>query len=239
MNVTVDIGNTFTKVGIFEGTHLVHKEVFRSMADLRDYLGRTPADHIIVSSVSGDPYDVLNGAVVKGKKLVLHHQLRLPIKINYATPTTLGVDRIAAACGAQSLYPGQACLVVDIGTCINYEFIDAAGTYSGGAISPGVQLRFESMHSFTSRLPLATAVENAPLTGDSTLGCLQSGVMNGILEEINGMMDRYAEITPQLRVILCGGDSRFFEKHCKRPIFVAPDLVLTGLNSILRYHEAS
>lgn len=239
MNIAVDAGNTLTKVGIFEGHILNQKEVFKSRADTEEYLKKTAADHIIVSSVTLDPYEILSWSIVKGRKVVLHHQLKLPIRIGYSTPATLGIDRIAAACGAYALYPGQPTLVLDIGTCLNYEFVDASGVYQGGAISPGIGLRFEAMHTLTAKLPLGTISESPALIGNSTLTCLQSGVMNGMTEEINGIIARYDQTYPGLRVILCGGDSRFFENHCKRPIFVAPDLVLTGLNSILLYHEAS
>jgi len=178
----------------------------------------------------------LSWATIAGKKIVLGPNLPIPIFNRYATPGTLGVDRLAAACGAWALFPNQDCLVVDIGTCINYEFISKTGEYHGGAISPGVVMRFESMHRLTAKLPNATPIESAPLIGSDTIQCLQSGVMNGVLEEIKGTIHRYNIEYPGIRVILCGGDAHFFENHLKPSIFVAPELVLMGLNSILLHN---
>ena len=123
-----------------------------------------------------------------------------------------------------------------MGTCINYEYVNEAGEYLGGAISPGVMMRFKAMHHFTARLPLAAPLDTSLLTGASTVSGLQSGVMNGILEEIKGVILRYRNLTPGVRVILCGGDTHFFENYLKPSIFVAPDLVLMGLNSILLHN---
>ncbi|HEY5825470.1 MAG TPA: type III pantothenate kinase, partial [Cyclobacteriaceae bacterium] len=154
----------------------------------------------------------------------------------YATPTTLGVDRIAAVCGALEIYPNGNCLVVDTGTCINYEFIDAKGEYLGGAISPGIHMRLEAMHKFTARLPLVTNNPDAQLIGNSTATCMQSGVTNGVIAEIEGIITRYSHLYPDLGVILSGGDYSLFENKLKPSIFVAPELVLSGLNRILLHN---
>jgi type III pantothenate kinase len=240
MNLVIDIGNTLTKVGIFERDILIRKEVFESMQQLHDFVQGVQADNILVSSVSAPSNDVLTRAGLReaGRIFFLDKNLPLPIKNSYATPETLGVDRLAAACGARMLCPGAPCLVIDAGTCINYEFITASGEYLGGAISPGVRMRFESMHQGTARLPVATPVADARLTGNTTLLCLQSGVMNGVLEEVRGIIARYVVTYPGLRVVLCGGDAHFFENHLNPSIFVAPDVVLMGLNSILLHNVA-
>jgi len=190
----------------------------------------------LVSSVNFDPTEILSWSSSAGKKIILTTSLSLPIKIAYATPQTLGVDRIAAACGASFLYPNEDCLVIDAGTCINYEFLDRNKIYHGGAISPGIFMRFEAMHSFTSKLPLVKSISKSNLIGDSTESCMQSGVMNGVLAEVNGIIKRYKDLYPNIRVILSGGDHSFFENNLKHPIFVAPDLVFDGLNGILLYH---
>lgn len=235
MNMVVDAGNTFTKVGIFEGDLLKKKEEFGDDGDLRNFLQNTSVENLIISSVTGKEAEIRSWSRAS-HIITLRHTTPLPVKNRYATPATLGVDRIAAACGAWLLYPKEDSLVIDLGTCINYEFINSRGEYMGGAISPGVKMRFEAMHQFTEKLPVGSGVSLAPLTGQDTLGCLQSGVMNGIVEEINGIIRRYQIEYPGLRVILCGGDVHFFENHLKPSIFVAPELVLSGLNSILLHN---
>ena len=236
MNIVVDSGNTFSKVGIFERDLLKEKEVFKSDHDLQNFLSCKPAENILVCSVTTRSEEITSWSIATGRKMILEQDLPIPITNRYATPYSLGVDRLAAACGAQLTFPGQNSLVIDLGTCINYEFVNSKGEYQGGAISPGVKMRFEAMHNYTSKLPLAPAVEAPPLTGNSTLSCLQSGVMNGLMEEIEGIIKRYRTQHPDIRVILSGGDAHFFENHLNPTIFVAPDLVLIGLNSILLHN---
>jgi type III pantothenate kinase len=239
MNITIDVGNTFIKAAVFDNDILIKKETFSILSDLQFFLKNHPVENLIVSSVKGNADDIMTAASVNGKKIFLTNHLPLPILNKYSTPSTLGVDRIAAACGALQLFPKQNTLIIDTGTCINYEFVNNKGEYLGGAISPGVKMRFEAMHHFTVKLPAAEPISSPHLTGDNTLSCLQSGVMNGILEEIKGCINRYQTKYPGVRVILCGGDAHFFENHLNPTIFVAPELVLMGLNSILLYNVTS
>lgn len=236
MNMVVDAGNTFTKVGLFEKDSLQRKEVFDADEELQNFLIRTPVENLIISSVTTGAKKIASWSIATGHKIILGPDLPLPIQNRYSTPATLGVDRLAAACGGQLTFPHQDCLIVDIGTCINYEFVNKAGEYLGGAISPGLKMRFEAMHHYTAKLPLAPVATVPALTGNSTISCLQSGVMNGMREEINGILQRYRIQYPGIRVILCGGDAHFFENHLNPAIFVAPDLVLIGLNGILLHN---
>lgn len=237
MNLVIDSGNTRIKVALFNNAKMVLKESFDHVANLGVFLKSIEFTHLLVSSVSIDPQEIITLTHNTGKKLILNHQLPLPIKLNYATPQTLGMDRIASACGAFEVFPNQNCLVIDAGTCINTEFINSSATYLGGSISPGINMRFKAMHTFTQSLPLLSASESTPpLTGNSTEACMQSGVLNGVLAEVNGMIEHYQQQYENLKVILCGGDYPLFENKLKHAIFVAPDLVLTGLNRILRYH---
>jgi len=236
MNLVIDAGNTRTKIGIFEGAALVGVRVFGQVDEARDFLRAQDAEHQLVSAVTGEGKSLQDLAHVKGQRLFLSPALPLPIRNRYETPQTLGADRLAAACGAWQMFPGQSSLVIDCGTCINYEFIHSGGSYEGGVISPGASMRFKAMHEMTDQLPLVEPVDEVPLTGRQTVHCMQSGVMNGILEEIKGIMGRYDEVNPGIRVILTGGDAHFFEKPLKPSIFVAPELILTGLHSILRYN---
>src|SRR6267142_7273502 len=226
MNIAVDYGNTAAKVGIFKDEQLHDKRLFQDPTALRVLLESYQAENIIVSSVSHPAEDVLSWSVARGEKIALSHQLPLPIKILYTTPETLGVDRIAAVCGAVEIFPNQDCLVIDAGTCTTYEFVDHAGNYYGGGISPGIAMRFEAMHHFTSRLPLVQPALLAPLVGDSTESSMQSGVINGVRAEVEGIIQKYVGQYPNLKPVLCGGDVAFFESQFKQPIFVSPDLVL-------------
>jgi type III pantothenate kinase len=236
MNVVVDYGNTSAKVGIFKDHELVEKMVFDSEQQLKHFVENFSGDHFIISSVSMEATIVAGWAAHFKKALVLTPSLPLPIVNRYASPATLGVDRIAAACGARHLFPGSNCLAIDAGTCITYEVLDAAGHYLGGGISPGLKMRFEAMHKFTARLPMVKAVDQPALIGTTTENCMQSGVIYGLCDEIDGVISRYRSEFEDLKVILCGGDGPFFENKLKAAIFAVPELVLSGLNSILIYN---
>jgi type III pantothenate kinase len=232
INIVVDFGNSRIKAGLFNESKLMQRFLLKSLDEVLPILS-LPHDHVIVSSVKEDAEGVLNLSAATGKKIKLTSTTLLPVHIKYTTPHSLGVDRIAGVCGAYQLFPKEDCLIIDMGTCINYELLDSERNYWGGIISPGLNMRFEAMHTFTARLPLVTPKAETDLIGNSTSACMQSGVMNGILEEVKGIMARMTLKYPNLRVILCGGDSPFFENQLKPSIFAAPELVLLGLNRIL------
>ena len=193
-------------------------------------------DQVIVCSVSSD---LSNFERETGLDQVtkLNPHLDIPIINKYHTPHTLGMDRLAVAAGANFLYPQEDCLVIDAGTTITYEFIDSGGNYLGGGISPGLDSRFRSLNQHTYQLPQVAASGSAvPLIGTDTESSIKSGVINGVIAEIEGIIRRYDEKFPNLKVVMCGGDAAFFDSKLKAPIFVNPHLVLIGLNSILLYH---
>jgi type III pantothenate kinase len=241
MHLAIDNGNSRTKVATFnpqaQGDFAV--VAFVSSAEMWDFLNKHTFDNVIVSSVKGDAQQILSGVRATGSRVTLTSSLPLPFRVSYRTPHTLGTDRIAAVAGAMSLFPSRNCLVIDAGTCITYDLITNEGEYLGGAISPGVRMRFEAMHKQTARLPLSVPVHAPPLVGSETESCLQSGVMNGIEEEIKGIIARYKAQTADLQVLMCGGDALFFENIDKHSIFVAPDLVLHGLRRILIHNVSS
>lgn len=236
MNLAIDHGNTRIKAGVFEKTNLIQHFTFEDSNVYNEWLEGNEFENAIVSSVARSTENILDKINSNGKKIFMSQSTPFPIVIKYSTPLTLGLDRIAAACGALDTLPDQHCLVIDLGTCINYEFVDAQANYYGGAISPGVKMRFKAMHTFTARLPLVNFVENSPLIGNSTESCMQSGVVNGVLAELEGIIDRYQKKYPTMGVILSGGDAPLFENKLKHPIFVAPNLVLSGLNKILLHN---
>jgi type III pantothenate kinase len=240
MNIVVDDGNTRTKLATFSGSKdELSSHVFESENELQAFLQNHTFENAVVSSVRGRAGDLLGWIAATGKKISLAPSISMPLQIKYSTPATLGVDRIAAAVGAQQLFPKTNCLVIDAGTCITYEFVTGQGEYMGGGISPGVRMRFEAMHRLTAKLPLAPAIKDAPLIGATTAECLQSGVMNGASEEIKGIISRYRSQFNSLQVVLCGGDAGFFENILKPSIFVAPNLVLHGLRGILIHHVSA
>lgn len=236
MNLSVDYGNTRIKAGVFLQTSLKEKFSFEDNNNFSEWLKHNVFENAIVSSVGHSGETILDEIQCSGKKILMNQSTSFPITIKYSTPQTLGLDRIAAACGTLDIMPEQHCLVIDMGTCINYEFIDDSATYHGGAISPGVKMRFDAMHTFTAKLPLVKFNRDTPLTGNSTETCMQSGVINGVLAELEGIIARYLEKYPTMGVILCGGDAALFENKLKHPIFVAPNLVLSGLNRILLHN---
>ena len=236
MNLVLDYGNSFAKVGVFEKDELKQNLSFSDVGELKFFLQNFSAENFILSSVAQEAASALGWVSHIKRKFVLTPTLPLPIKNLYATPQTLGVDRIAGACGAHQIFPGLNCLIIDSGTCVTYDFLDKKGNYHGGGISPGLKMRFQAMNAFTAKLPLADIIEDPPLIGATTETCLQSGAINGMIEEINGIISRYRREFEDLQVILCGGDARFFENKLKAPIFALPELVLSGLNSILIYN---
>ena len=239
MNIAIDYGNSSAKVGVFDGRQLVERKIFGSQEELRGFLQNFSAGCLIVSSVSVDAAEVASWGKSVSQRFVLTSNLPLPVKNQYATPNTLGVDRLAGVCGAQAMFPGKSSLVIDAGTCITYDFLTRSGEFLGGGISPGLKMRFQAVHTFTKRLPLVSTHGHPPLIGDSTETCIQSGIENGLVAEIDGIVAEYAAQFSDLHVILTGGDAPFFENRLKAPIFAVPELVLSGLNSILIHNARS
>lgn len=190
---------------------------------------------LIASVVSHQLFEELQKEV-KFPVYNLSHNTRLPFEMDYLTPETLGLDRIALAAAAVSKYPGQDCLVIDAGTCITYDMVNRAGKFLGGAISPGVQMRFKALQHFTARLPLGGREYWKDMIGKSTHESIASGVINGTINEVSGTINQYAGRFPQLITVLTGGDAPLFDGLLKNTIFAAPDLLLEGLNHILDYH---
>ena len=129
-------------------------------------------------------------------------------------------------------------LVIDAGTCITYDLINSKKEYLGGSISPGIQMRYNALHQFTSQLPLLESVDTAMLTGVNTEESIHSGIINGVFVEIDGIIQRYTNQYPDIKVIVTGGNAKFFDKGLKNTIFAKPNLLMEGLNKILDYNES-
>lgn len=238
MNIVVDSGNTFAKIGWFSGDNLIRYQTMLNFSDLIQLIKSELPDRIMYSSVSRTTAEFLEALGEDIPVLNLSGETPVPIRKNYETPQTLGADRVAAAAGANWIFPADDVLVIDMGTCITYDLIDREGTFQGGLISPGVRMRFNALHTFTNRLPLFDPEKDPEFIGKSTRQAIESGVMNGMLAEIEGIIERYRHTMPDLRVVICGGDITFFESSLKPPIFAVPELVLIGLNRILTYNVA-
>ncbi|MBK0403543.1 type III pantothenate kinase [Adhaeribacter sp. BT258] len=236
-NLIIDIGNTNTKFGIFENNQLKKQGVISEISALQQLVAEEKPENIALASVGISGEEVLKTLSVPGKKVELTHKTKLPITNLYQTPETLGKDRLAAVLGAAHLFPKTDCLVIDAGTCITYDFLDAEGNYHGGLIAPGLAMKFKAMHTFTSRLPFLEQPAFVPeISGKTTAQAMQSGVYNGTLAEAEGIIKRYEKQAQNLHIILCGGDATFFETNLKGRIFAIPELVLLGLNSLLIPH---
>ena len=237
-NLVIDFGNTLTKVAVFQDNELIHQEKTTLLTS--NLLEQLNAEFLptfaIISTVVEVPAVIRHYLETHFKFLELSHQTPVPIKNLYKTPETLGKDRLAAVIGTSALFPGHNCLVIDAGTCITFDFIDANARYLGGAISPGISLRFKALHNFTGRLPLVSHQNFERLTGTTTEESILSGVLNGTTAELNGVINNYCDIYPGIKVVITGGDMNYFDKRLKNDTFAAPNLVLMGLNLTLNFN---
>lgn len=237
-DLCVDLGNTYAKTGLFREDRLLETRWRLTFDDLVAYAERVQPGRILLSSV-GRTEDELRAvfSVLTPHVFLLTPRLPVPLTKAYDTPQTLGADRVAAAVGARALRPHDACLVIDLGTCITYDFVSEHDVFEGGLISPGLRMRFRAMHSFTQRLPdLPADGVIPPLIGKNTRHAMQSGVMNGLVAELNGIVAQYRALKPHFQTLICGGDARFFESSFQTPIFAVPELVLVGLHRILQHN---
>ena len=231
MNLVIDSGNSNTKIGYFDSGCLKDVRIIPNTGFASDLIPE--AENIVLSSVSSIDFSWLKD---KGSLLRIDSSVGLPFQVAYKTPETLGADRVASVAGAYSLYPAEDCLIINAGTCLTIDFIGKNAVYEGGSISPGINMRFKALNAFTARLPLVEEKNPVALTGTSTSDAIKSGVLNGVLAEIKGMIDFYRLAYPDCRIIITGGDSFFFDRNLKADIFVVPELVLIGLNFILEYN---
>ena len=234
------MGNTRTKVGYFQGRNLQRtwackpsqlEELLQEIVELIP-----PQDSLSVGWASVNQDEALQALGVwdrweeRPHFYHLTHRFPFPIQNMYQSPETLGMDRILAVVGALGKISAPPVLVIDIGTAVTYDFVDKASRYLGGGISLGMRMRFQALSTFTARLPLISPENNFTLVGNSTHESIRSGVVNGLLEEIAGIIQRYkSEFSEEIVVILSGGDATFFEKRLKSINFVEQNLVLMGI----------
>ncbi len=239
MNLCIDQGNTNTKIGLFDQKQLIRSIILETlnMVSLESILNSYPINACIYSSVATEIIDVINHLKNKVPFFIqLNHQTAIPITNHYLTPETLGKDRLAAVIGAAYLQPQSDILVIDAGTAITYDFIDAKQNYLGGNISPGIDMRLKALHTFTQKLPSVEVDKNAVFLGNNTSSALQAGALYGILFEIDGYIASLKIKYPQLSTFLTGGSAIYFDSKLKNTTFAETNLVLIGLNRILEYN---
>lgn len=238
-SLLLDIGNTLTKAACVENNQIAKVESIANDDLLLQWLLAFPSfGRALICTVRPLPDKIGRWAKLHQLVQVLSHNTPLPFKIAYKCPDTLGPDRIALAAAAYERFPDKNVLVIDMGSCITYDLLTAQGVYLGGAISPGIRMRFKAMNAFTAKLPMAEPTDKTPLIGYDTESSLQSGVMNGVQAEIEGVIDRYASNYKDLTVLIGGGDNKYFDKRFKVNIFAASNLVLEGLRFIMEFNES-
>jgi type III pantothenate kinase len=240
MNLVVDVGNTLVKLAVFEETKLIYKKSLEANFIQKEIIivkeKFKTINKAILSSVGKLKKEDLRFIKNNFDLLQLDVNTKLPFKNSYKTPNTLGLDRIALVCASVQKYPKKNVLIIDAGTCITYDFISEENNYLGGAISPGLRMRYISLNNLTAKLPLLQPEEPINIIGNSTNDAIHSGVVYGVLNEIEGVIKSYKLIYKDLTVILTGGDTNFLSKQLKSSIFANSNFLLEGLNYILHFN---
>jgi len=238
MKLLIDIGNTLCKIAVFEEDTIIFKKETSNISaeTIIKEVSKYAISHCLISDVTKlnkQFYQEINAFF----PIMDWTMDKLPISLNYNTPQTLGMDRIAAVIGAKYAFPKQEILVVQCGSCITYEYLTADGIYQGGAISPGIETRFKALHTFTGKLPLLEIEDVSNVLGKTTKESILSGVLIGIIKEVDSMIEEFKQQTNNnLSVVLTGGHAIFFDKNLKSSKFALSDLVLKGLNKILDFY---
>lgn len=239
MNLIIDIGNSRVKLYVFHNNNILYS-IICNVLDLRSTLEYISVNYsiskAILSNVSTNQ-NVYQTIELFFPVLVFSHQTKIPISNNYATPSTLGLDRIASAIGAVSLAPNKPILVIDAGTAITIDYISESACFEGGNISLGMQTRFKALHEFTGNLPLIEPLDSHSVIGINTKEAISNGVVQGIIFEIDSYITAYQEKFSDIQIFLCGGDANYFAEKLKNRIFVEPNLLAIGLLRILEYNE--
>ena len=227
MKLGIDIGNTAVKWALFEGKTLVESGTGADLPELAGF----PAGDVLVCASGEVPAALAALPRLTG-------DMPLPVRLDYKTPATLGPDRIAAACGAWGLHPGEASLVIDAGTCITVDYLDAEGVYHGGAIMPGLGMSLRALHEHTAKLPLVEPVAAPPrIPGRTTEESILAGTAGAAMLALAGFVTIYRQRSPGLHVLLTGGDAGRLTAAGVSGWELAENLTLRGLNEIMLYNE--
>ena len=239
MILVVDVGNSRIKAAVFEEDILLEIFIFTKIElekKIENILKKfQKVSDLVISSVGDvDKQAILAFASVVNVNFISNTNA-FPFENKYSTPKTLGIDRMVLAAGAVLTFPNQNRLVIDAGTCVTYDFIDKENNYLGGAIAPGIRLRYESLHNYTAKLPFLTLEHPKDLIGNSTPDSIHSGVVNGLVYEIDGFITDYKSRYSNFIIILTGGDTDFLAKRLKNTIFANSNFLLESLNQTFQY----
>ncbi|MEZ4757318.1 MAG: type III pantothenate kinase [Flavobacteriales bacterium] len=235
MELIIDVGNTRAKMALFQAGRPIRVERVADLDDkqLRAFLAGQRPSRIGVASVGADIHGWGAWLSSLAPVTIIDQRSPMPIDSAYNTPLTLGIDRAANAVAAHRRFPRRPVLAIDAGSCITYDLVDADGVFRGGAISPGLRMRARSMHAYSARLPMVDLAGPAPLVAGSTEEALRAGILHGTLGEMRAMIEGCAHVTPDLAVVLTGGDGLWAARALKSGIFAVPLLTLEGLHAIL------
>ena len=236
MNLIIDIGNTSSKVAIFDEAGIRKQQIFikLTLAEILSFSNGFAISASIISSVTKTDNNI-QAIISHFNSLFLTHKTAIPILNDYKTILTLGKDRLAGIVGANTSFPNKNILLIDAGSCMTFDFF-LDGKYCGGRISLGLQMRYNALHTFTNQLPQISVSDMHFTFGKDTSSSIISGVQQGAIDEMDTVIDTFRKENKDSIVILCGGDHNFFDKHLENSIFVDPFIVLKGLNIILEFN---
>lgn len=243
-NLVIDIGNTNPKVGVFKDRTLVHAQVLKQITPdvILDFIKQYEITGSTISSVGPELEEVIGVLKANTTYIPFSTGINIGIKNNYKTPSTLGLDRWAKVIAAHRYYQGKNCFIIDAGTCIVYDLLNAQSEYFGGSISLGIDMRFKALNHYTGRLPLVDwdREEGEVPEGTDTITAIQSGVLQGVINEVEGFITQQNNKNNDLTVLITGGNATFLLKQLKNSIFAPqithePYLVLRGLNEVIAF----
>ena len=239
MNLALDIGNSFLKAGIFKNNNFINYYEFNReyYSNIKSILDKTPITHSIASNVSESNNKLIELLSNKTNLIKFNSSLKVPFKNCYQTKNTLGKDRIALVSNASKEYPKENVLLIDLGSCITFDFLNSKNEYLGGSISPGLSMRYKSLNSYTANLPLINPKEIDYFIGRNTEDSIHSGIINGIVGELNSAIDKYKSQFKEIRIILTGGDSKFLFNRIKNSIFANSNFLILGLNFLIELNK--
>ena len=239
MNLVVDVGNSRVKTCLFDGETIIKQGVDCkiSVESIVAFCSKYTLDNVIISSVTDGAIELYDHFKTHYENtILLDETTRLPIGNLYESPQSLGRDRIAAAVGANELFPDQNALIIDAGTAITFDFVNSLNQFLGGNISPGLNTRFKSLHNYTNKLPLLESKKIWSILGKNTNTAIISGVQQGIVFEIEGYISYFKTQYGEISVVFTGGDAEILAKQIKHSLVIEPYLVFKGLNRIVQYN---
>ena len=239
MNLVLDIGNSLLKAGIFKNNNLINYCEFNKdyFLNVKSILDNNPISHSIASNVSESNNKLIELLSNKTNLIEFNSSLNVPFKNCYQSKNTLGKDRIALVSNASKEYPKENVLLIDLGSCITFDFLNNKNEYLGGSISPGLRMRYKSLNNYTANLPLLDPKEIDYFIGKNTEDSIHSGIINGIISELNSTVEKYKSQYKKIRIILTGGDSKFLFKKIKSGIFANSNFLIFGLNLLIELNK--